>query len=317
MASEFDLIKRFFTRATPRAALGIGDDCALLRVPPGSELAVSTDMLVSGVHFFPDARADWLGHKALAANLSDLAAMGATPRWALLALALPAVDEAWLAQFAAGFFALADRFGVELVGGDTTRGPLNICITVGGELPHGTALRRDAAKIGDDIWVTGSLGDAALALAQLRGEIELSAADAATLAERLHQPTPRIEAGQALRGVAHAAIDVSDGLAADLGHILERSGCGASLHLDQVPESAAFKRYDMHTQTSRMRLAGGDDYELCFTAPGAARESITAIARKLSLPMTLVGQIEPQQGLRVLDAGEVVDIGSSGYDHFK
>ena len=188
MPSEFELIRRYFTREVKRAKLGVGDDCALLTIPSGQELAVSTDMLVSGVHFFADTRADWLGHKALAVNLSDLAAMGATPRWATLALALPAADENWLKEFSRGFFALAGTYGVELVGGDTTKGPLNICITVGGEVPAGQALRRDGAQTGDDVWITGTIGDAALSLAGLNGEIELSAADASKLAERLHQP---------------------------------------------------------------------------------------------------------------------------------
>jgi thiamine-monophosphate kinase len=272
MASEFDLIRRHFTRPAAQAVLGIGDDCALLKVAADCELAISTDMLVSGVHFFADARADWLGHKALAVNLSDLAAMGATPRWAMLALALPAGDEDWLTQFSSGFFALAQQYGVELVGGDTTRGPLNICITVGGEVPPGRALRRDAAKRGDDIWVTGTLGDAALALALLTGEADIAEEDAAQLLQRLHRPTPRIEAGLALREHAHAAIDVSDGLAADLGHILESSHCGASIHLQQIPLSPQFTRNVAKSRAklaAQWKLGGGDDYELCFTAPDA------------------------------------------------
>jgi thiamine-monophosphate kinase len=326
MPSEFELIRRHFTRPAPNAAtaalLGVGDDCALLSVPAQHELAVSTDMLVAGVHFLEGARADWLGHKALAVNLSDLAAMGATPRWALLAMALPAADDAWLEAFASGLFALADRFEVELIGGDTTRGPLNICITVGGHVLAGAALRRDAARAGDDIWITGTLGDAALALASLRGEIEIPAADRASIEERLHRPQPRIAAGIALRGVAHSAIDISDGLLADLGHILERSHCGARLELERIPRSAAFSRQAAHPRAMHWMLAGGDDYELCFTAPASARAAIAAISANLELPISMAGRIEQKPGLRIVDAGGKpvgieVDIAAGGYDHFR
>jgi thiamine-monophosphate kinase len=318
MLTEFELIRRFFTRDTRRAVLGVGDDCALLAVPPGAELAVSTDMLVSGVHFFADARADWLGHKALAVNLSDLAAMGAEPRWALLALALPAADEAWVAAFASGFFSLADRYGVELIGGDTTRGPLNITVTVGGELPAGSALRRDGARPGDDVWVSGTVGDAALALAGLRHQVALAAADADRLGERLHRPSPRIELGIALRGVASSAIDVSDGLAADLGHLLERSGCGASVEFSALPLSPEFLRCNDRAAATRCAIAGGDDYELCFTAPSAQRGPIAALAASLGLPLSMIGRIESGPGLRVRDAaGRSIAIDGGGYDHFR
>jgi thiamine-monophosphate kinase len=318
MLSEFELIRRFFTRDARRAILGVGDDCALLAVPPGAELAVSTDMLVCGVHFFADARPDWLGHKALAVNLSDLAAMGAVPRWTLLALALPAADESWLSAFAAGFFALADRYGVELVGGDTTRGPLNICITVGGELPAGSALRRDGAKPGDDVWVSGTTGDAALALAGLRHEVSLAADDAIKLGERLLRPMPRVELGIALRGIANSAIDVSDGLAADLGHVLERSGCGASIEFSALPRSAEFLRCTDHAVATRCAIAGGDDYELCFTAAPAQRGSIAALSGDLGLPLTMIGRIDSAPGLRVRDAaGCAVAFDGGGYEHFR
>jgi thiamine-monophosphate kinase len=318
MPTEFELIRRYFTREVKRAKLGVGDDCALLTVSTGQELAVSTDMLVSGVHFFADARPDWLGHKALAVNLSDLAAMGATPRWATLALALPAADEPWLNQFSRGFFALADSCGVELVGGDTTKGPLNICITVGGEVPSGRALRRDGAQIGDDIWVTGTIGDAALSLAGQRGEIELRATDVPRLAERLHQPQPRIEAGIALRDSAHAAIDISDGLAQDLGHILERSGCGAEIDIDTVPRSPELAHYSGQAITTRCLLAGGDDYELCFTAAASARAAIEALATKLGLRMTRIGGTERSAGLRLRDGGgKEIALPATGYDHFR
>lgn len=235
--SEFDLIQRYFTRITPSAVLGVGDDAALLRVGNGMELAVSTDMLVSGTHFLPDADPFLLGHKTLAVNLSDLAAMGAQPRWATLALSLPQADEAWLQKFSAGFFALADEQGVELIGGDTTRGPLNLCVTIMGEVPQGAALRRSAAQLGDDIWVSGRLGDAALALMHLQGKVNLSATDFSLCALALHQPMPRVALGLALRGVAHSAIDISDGLLADLGHILECSKVGAEIQFDALPVS--------------------------------------------------------------------------------
>jgi thiamine-monophosphate kinase len=314
--SEFELIARYFTREPRRAVLGVGDDCALLTVPQGYETAISTDMLVSGTHFFADARPDWLGHKVLAVNLSDLAAMGAAPRWATLAAALPEANETWIADFAKGFFALADLYEVDLIGGDTTRGPLNFCVTVGGELPAGSALRRDRAQLGDDIWVSGSLGDAALALAGIKGEVTL--ADAEILAQRLHQPQPRVELGIALRGIAHAAIDISDGLAQDLGHILKRSHCGASIHIDSLPQSPVFARYATHAVAQRCLLAGGDDYELCFTAPPAASEAIYKLAKQPNLPLTRIGQIESAPGLRVLDAGgKAIAVGAIGYDHFK
>jgi thiamine-monophosphate kinase len=257
-------------------------------------------------------------NKALAVNLSDLAAMGATPRWATLALALPAADQNWLRDFSRGFFALADIYDVELVGGDTTKGPLNICITVGGEVPAGQALRRDGAQTGDDIWVTGTIGDAALFLAALKGEIELRVADALRLGERLHKPQPRIEAGIALRGVAHAAIDISDGLAQDLGHILERSGCGAEIDVESIPRSPELARYAGQDVTTRCQLTGGDDYELCFTAPVSVRGAIEALASELGLRMTRIGRIEAAAGLKIHDAkGKDVAAAVAGFDHFR
>ncbi|MDA0190964.1 MAG: thiamine-phosphate kinase, partial [Proteobacteria bacterium] len=237
MPGEFALIDRHFARPTPSAVLGPGDDCALLAPTPGMELAVTTDMLVAGTHFFADTDPRQLGWKTLAVNLSDLAAMGAVPRWALLAGSLPAADEDWIAAFADGFFACARRYGVDLVGGDTTRGPLNLCVTALGEVPPGTALRRDGARAGDDLWVSGQPGLAALGLAHLRGELVLSGALLGRCLSALQRPLPRVELGRALRerGLAHAAIDVSDGLLADLGHLLERSGVAAELHAGQLP----------------------------------------------------------------------------------
>lgn len=321
--SEFDLIQRYFTRATPSAILGVGDDAALLQVGDGMELAVSTDMLVSGTHFFADADPFLLGHKTLAVNLSDLAAMGATPRWATLALSLPSVDEVWLEKFSRGFFALAEQHGVDLIGGDTTRGPLNLSVTIMGEVPKGLALRRDGAQLGDDIWVSGTLGEAALALAHLQARAVLPAEVFAACAQRLHQPQPRVALGLALRGIAHSAIDVSDGLLADLGHILERSRLGAEIQFDALPGSRAWLALvgAGHARDGALIrhgiLAGGDDYELCFTAPATRRADIEQQSAKLNLPLTRIGKIIQGQSCKVFAAdGSEMKIKESGYDHF-
>lgn len=314
--SEFDLIKRHFTRATPGALLGVGDDCALLQPGAGQALAVSSDMLVSGTHFFADADPYWLGHKTLAVNVSDLAAMGARPRWATLAISLPAANDAWLERFSAGFFALADAHGVELVGGDTTRGPLNLCVTMFGEVPQGLALRRSGAVPGDEVWVSGRLGDAALALAHLQGEIKLSDAEYSACAPALHQPQPRVALGLTLRNVASSAIDVSDGLLADLGHILECSGVAAQLALEAVPVSSVLRRYPQFER--RCALAGGDDYELCFTAPRVRHDAVLEIAARLDLPLSCIGKIVAGQGCVVHDAaGFSINLEGGGYDHFR
>ena len=332
--SEFDLIGRYFTRATPGAALGVGDDAALLRVPPGMELAVSTDMLVSGTHFLPDADPFLLGHKTLAVNLSDLAAMGAQPRWALLSLSLPEANENWLEKFSAGFFALAEQHGVELVGGDTTRGPLNLCVTIMGIVPQGAALRRSAAQVGDDIWVSGRLGDAALALAHLQNRVQLSEQEFYACAPALHQPAPRVALGLALRGLAHGAIDISDGLLADLGHILERSKMGAEIRFEALPVSDILRTLSPSPSPASGRgvrdsageggfalhcaLAGGDDYELCFTVPAMHRSAVEEISERMNLPLARIGVIVAGSGCVVRDAGgSVINIEGSGYDHFR
>lgn len=317
MASEFELIARHFTRPTPGAVLGIGDDCALLRPASGCELAVSKDLLVEGRHFLAGTDAMRLGHKCLAVNLSDLAAMGAMPRWVMLGVALPAADEDWVEAFARGFFGLADRHHVELVGGDTTRGPLTVSVTVFGELPAGTALRRDAARQGDDIWVSGTTGEAALGLAHLQGRTQIAPPLLAHCLDRLEQPWPRLEPGLRLRGVAHGAIDVSDGLLADLGHILARSGVGAELELPRIPVAPALRACADAQLARDCLLAGGDDYELVFTAPVAQRAAIEALSFEPALPLTRIGRVVEGAGLRLLDAqGRDVVQARRGYDHF-
>lgn len=320
MISEFELISRFFTRAQPappQVGLGIGDDCALLIPAPGMVLAISTDMLVEGRHFFPNADPHQLGHKCLAVNLSDLAAMGARPLGFTLALSLPQVNETWLAAFAGGLFALADAHDCALIGGDTTKGPLNICITIFGEVPIGQALRRDTAQVGDDIWVSGTLGDALLALAGLRQEVALDPASQAAAATRLHAPTPRIALGLALRGIAHATIDISDGLSGDLGHIMQRSGCGAQINLDALPLGPMLARQPQALQRA-FALAGGDDYELCFTAAATQRAAVLAAAHATGTAVTHIGSIEPAAcGLRLVDAcGAALDVQFASFDHF-
>jgi len=317
--SEFDLIKQYFVRQRPgRATLGIGDDCALLTPTAGKQIAISSDMLVEDRHFFAGADARMLGHKSLAVNLSDLAAMGARPVAFTLALSLPQADRHWLAGFAEGLFALADEHGCELIGGDTTKGPLNICITVFGELTPGQALRRSAARAGDDIWISGTLGDARLALAGYRMEHNLLPADLLTAAARLHTPTPRVALGCALAeaGIVHAAIDISDGLVGDLEHILKASQVGATLDVDALPAGPVLARQDSALRR-RYTAAGGDDYELCFTAPAASRDAIAALAISCGTPITRVGRIDTEAGLRLVDAaGLPLDLQLTSFDHF-
>jgi thiamine-monophosphate kinase len=320
--NEFELIERFFTWP-PRSAsvvLGAGDDAALIAPTPGCELAVSVDMLVEGRHFLADTDPAHLGHKTLAVNLSDIAAMGATPRWALLAGALPDSDPAWLAAFARGFHALADAHGVDLVGGDTTRGPRNLCVTILGEAPAGKALRRDGARPGDDLYVSGTLGDAALALAVIGGRSVLDQAALAAARARLETPEPRIALGIALRGIASAAIDVSDGLTGDLGHVLARSRVGARVELAAMPCSSALAAKLAGTERAlalECLLAGGDDYELLFTAPPKAAPLVDAVAAKLSLPLTRIGSIAESGGLVVVDErGVMLPAIPRAYDHF-
>ena len=317
MSPEFALIEKYFTRPARNATLGVGDDCALIGVAAGCALAISTDTLVSGTHFFADADPQKLGHKALAVNLSDLAAMGAKPRYVTLALTLPSIDENWLAAFAGGFFSLADEHCVELIGGDTTRGPLSITITALGEVGVGQALRRDTAKDGDDIWVSGDLGGAALALRHLQGAVALPPDVFASAAARLHTPTPRIALGRALVGVAGSAIDISDGLVADMVHICERSKLSARIDWAMVPLHPALQTVDRELQIA-CGLTGGDDYELCFTAPEAMRHELLRISSVTGLALSRIGTMRRgEPTVHVHDEhGAEINICLAGFDHF-
>jgi thiamine-monophosphate kinase len=317
LLGEFELIERFFTRPSRRAVLGVGDDCALLRTGAGMQLAVSTDMLVEGRHFLSTVAADRLGHKALAVNLSDLAACGARPLAFTLALALPESNAAFLEKFARGLHALADRHDCELVGGDTTRGPLTISITVFGEVPAGTALLRSGAKTDDELYVSGTLGDARLALEVFRGTVAVSGEALGRLRRRMEEPEPRVALGVGLRGVATSAIDVSDGLAGDLGHLLRRSGVGAVVDVDALPHGA-----DLAAQPEPWRreclLAGGDDYELVFSAPVERRAAVAEAALRAGTPVTRIGRIEPGASLRFVDAAGRAVVGpTASFDHFR
>ena len=365
--SEFNLIKQYFTRPTPQADLGIGDDAALIAVSAGMQLAISTDMLVAGTHFFADAAPYDIGWKALAVNVSDMAAMGADAKWATLAIALPGVvapspqpsptggegvlsavpntpypfmgegvssaapnapspltgegwgegvvTENWLAEFSRGFFDCAAKFDVDLIGGDTTRGPLNISVTIMGEVPTGAALRRDGAKIDDDIWVSGLLGSAALGLAHLQGKIKLENELEACL-NALHTPTPQAALGLALRGIATSCIDISDGLLADLGHILTASNCGAVIDLEKIPCIALLKNNLENPQFQTYILAGGDDYELCFTAPKTKHEEINALSKQLNLPISCIGSTRMGIGLQADCQNKPITLLKQGFDHF-
>lgn len=315
MPSEFALIDRYFRRPTRHTVLGVGDDGAILRPSDGCELVVSTDMLVAGTHFLPDADPVDLGWKALAVNVSDMAAMGAAPKWALLAAALPAATESWIERFAQGFFACAEAFGVDVIGGDTTRGPRNFCVTIFGEVPQGGAILRSGARPGDEVWVSGAPGRAALGLAHLQGRVALAEPARADCLAALHRPQPRVALGLALRGLATAAIDVSDGLLADLGHILEASGVAATLKLT-VPPAPSF---DGDLSWQDCYLAGGDDYELVFTVPAERHEEVLTLGKNLGLQLVCLGRSESglAGGMALLDAaGRPIASARRGYDHF-
>lgn len=314
---EFDLIAKYFTRSVKRAALGVGDDCALFATSPGMQLAVSSDMLVEGRHFLATVAPERLGHKALAVNLSDLAACGARPVAFTLALAMPRVDERFLEGFARGLLALADEHDCELIGGDTTQGPLNLCITVFGELPAGEALLRSGAQPGDDLYVSGMLGDARAALEVFRGSLSVDGAAFDVLRHAMEQPQPRVALGQALRGVATSAIDVSDGLLGDLGHILRRSQLGATLEVDALPRSVVLRTLPISLQRE-FTLAGGDDYELVFSAAPARAAAVACAANASGVGVTRIGRLHAEPGLRLVDAeGAAVANGFGSFDHFK
>jgi thiamine-monophosphate kinase len=333
MMGEFDLIATYFKRPVRQAVLGVGDDCALLQPTAGTQMAISSDMLVEGRHFLSTVSPERLGHKALAVNLSDLAACGATPRAFTLALALPRVDPTWLAGFAKGLFALADAHACELIGGDTTQGPLNICITVFGDVPvvggKSQALLRSGARVGDDIYVSGNLGDARLALEVFRGHQQVPAAVFEQARLRMEQPTPRVALGQALRGIAHAAIDVSDGFLGDLQHVLKASSVGARIDTDIATNLIAAKAYSTwasagfdpkmdDSKALQWVLAGGDDYELVFTAAPKDRERIAQAAAQSATPVTRLGSIEAAPGIRLVNGrGDSVSGHFPSFDHFK
>ena len=330
---EFDLIERFFksgadslrTTADSAIALGIGDDCALIKTSVNEEIAITSDMLVEGRHFFAGTDPELLAHKALAVNLSDLAAMGARPLGFTLAIAIPKVDEAWLKSFSKGLFAAAQEYSCPLIGGDTTAGPLTISITAFGSLPSGKAIRRSGAKVGDEIWVSGSIGDARLTLAALRHEMNLPIEELQQIEHRMHQPSPRVELGMQLRDIASAALDVSDGLLGDLSHILLHSQVDAQVDLGKIPKSSTLQKQDISIQ-NLFAACGGDDYELCFTAHPSQREKIQAISKSLNLPITLIGKILTREGIEVkihlLDASgnPLSDVESApflkSFDHF-
>jgi thiamine-monophosphate kinase len=319
MLSEFQLIDRFFKRS-PRAAgpvqLGVGDDCALLQPPSGELLAVSTDMLIEGRHFFAGANPYDLGHKALAVNLSDLAAMGAQPMSFTLALALPASDPLWLQPFSEGLFHLSDAQGIELIGGDTTRGPLAISITVIGTVPNNMALKRSGAQAGDELWVSGTLGDARLALEVLQNKRSLAPDQFTKASKRLHRPEPRIALGLALRGIANAAIDVSDGLLGDLGHLINQSSLSATLFADDLPFGDALISQTIDTRYA-LALNGGDDYELCFSAPADQHQAVIDAGQRSQTQVTCIGRLSKGSGIHVQDhQGNLISAVNQSFDHF-
>jgi thiamine-monophosphate kinase len=318
-ATEFEIIERYFRQAAKQnksVVCGIGDDAAVLDLPPGRQLVVSTDTLVSGVHFFPDTDPSAIGYKSLAVNLSDMAAMAADPLWVTLCLTLPDNNPDWIQKFAEGFFILADRFNVILVGGDLTHGPLSISIQIMGAVPAGMALKRSGANPGDLVYVTGSLGLAALAVAIKKGETNTYAVAPAVCVEKLNRPEPRVAAGAALRGIASAAIDISDGLAGDLGHILQASSAGAEIDLDKVPVGAELRKLEAAAMW-QYALNGGDDYELCFTLPAGQQDKLEQITLQLDCPVTCIGRIIKGHGITWLQGGKPKPgIAGGGYRHF-
>ena len=321
MSAEFDLIQHYFTRPTPQADLGVGDDAALVRVAAGHQLVVSSDMSVVGTHFFADAAPEDIGWKSLAVNVSDMAAMGATPKWVTLSIALPAIDEAWLAGFSKGFFACADAHQIDLIGGDTTRGPLNMSVTIMGEVPFNQALKRSGAQAGDDIWVSGQLGSAAVGLAHLQGKIALKNDALQPSIHALCRPVPRVHLGLKLREIATSCIDISDGLLADLGHILKASHLTARIDLEKIPCIPVLNNQLDAPDVQRYILAGGDDYELCFTAPQHQRETILALGEALNLTLARIGVTSvdnPSDASKVQAYynNQLISLSTTGFDHF-
>ena len=314
--NEFNLIKQYFTRVTHHTDLSVGDDAALIAVSAGMQLAISSDMLVAATHFFHDAAPHDIGWKALAVNVSDMAAMGANPKWATLAIAFPEVKDAWLSEFSRGFFACADAFNIDLIGGDTTKGPLNISVTIMGEVPSGQAIKRSGAQVGDDIWVSGQLGSAALGLAHLQGKTHVPEVALLACLNALHTPTPRAALGLALRGIATSCIDISDGLLADLGHILTASNCGATIDLEKIPCIEWIKSDLDNPKFQAAILAGGDDYELCFTAPKSKRDEINALCKQLNVPINHIGSTRMAVGLQTYYKNKKLTLLKHGFDHF-
>ncbi|HEX5126400.1 MAG TPA: thiamine-phosphate kinase [Rhodocyclaceae bacterium] len=318
MTSEFELIRRFFTRTTAHSDLGVGDDAALFRARPNMQLAVSTDVLVAGTHFFPDTEPEALGWKTAAVNISDMAAMAAEPRWMLLALSLPEVDDMWIARFSSGFSMCCAEFGVDWIGGDTTRGPLNLCATIIGEVPQGRSIRRSSAKVGDDIWISGNPGLAALGLQHLQGNAQLDDGWRDTCLDALHRPQPRVALGIALRGIANAMLDVSDGLLGDLGHILEQSCCGAEIEESCLPLAKLTEACNDIELARKALFSGGDDYELLFTAAAPQRAALKALSDQCVLPVTRIGSITNDSSAiwLISDNGSRQQLAAAGYDHF-
>lgn len=318
MSTEFELIQQYFTRPTSRTDAGIGDDAALITSSPNNQLVISADMSVAGTHFFQDAEPYDIGWKSLAVNVSDIAAMGATPKWATLTISLPNINHAWLKEFSRGLFACASAFDIDLIGGDTTRGPLNISIQIIGEVPTGEALKRNNAKEGDDIWVSGDLGCAAVGLRLLQKRIpDISGDTQLACLRAINAPQPRIALGLALRKIANSCIDISDGLLADLMHILKASNVGATVSLENIPCLPAIRARLQDADTQRLLLTGGEDYELCFTAPPQQRERLIDVAMKLRLQIVRIGTINTSKKLAVTFQNKHLNISKLGYDHFE
>ena len=313
MTSEFEIIERYFKKKMKQTALGVGDDAAMIHVRNNYQLAISSDMLIENIHFLKNTNPSHLGWKSLAVNLSDIAAMGATPKWATLSISLPKINHAWLKKFSKGFFKCADKFGIDLIGGDTTRGPLSISITIMGESKKNEALLRSGAKINDDIWVTGQLGLASMGLANLQGQLKLPPRIKMKCIRALEIPTPKTFLGSYLSRYANSCIDISDGLIQDLRHILKASKVGASLLLNDIP----CEKFIHTSKQYQFVLNGGDDYELLFTAPKKNRTFIKKIAKKTNTPVTMIGNITKKKALNILsEQGKSIKFNPKGFDHF-